>query len=112
MARTACWASVERVLLTYDQVCEHDLTAAVGKAGDPRWSEFARRYELDPAHPVQWEVEALDPAELRRLVLDAVAPHIDRAVLAACVEEEARQRALLRVFVEGISDGSANGDSM
>ncbi|MET8608899.1 hypothetical protein ABZV92_35745, partial [Streptomyces rubiginosohelvolus] len=53
VARTACWASVERVLLTYDQVREHELPPAEGKAGDPRWPAFARRYGLDAARPVQ-----------------------------------------------------------
>ncbi|MFE2326892.1 hypothetical protein ACFXD5_23710 [Streptomyces sp. NPDC059385] len=50
---------------------------------------------------MQWEVEALDPAELRRLVLAAVAPYIDNAVLAARIAEEERQREQLRAFVEG-----------
>ncbi|GGX42937.1 hypothetical protein [Streptomyces chryseus] len=58
------------------------LPAAKGKSGDPRWPGFARRYGLAPARPVQWEVEALDPAELQRLVLSAVDPYIARRVLA------------------------------
>lgn len=61
VARTTCWTRVERVLLTHDQVRAYDLPAAAGKAGDPRWAGFARRYGLDPARPMQWEVEALDP---------------------------------------------------
>ncbi|MEI5011955.1 helicase C-terminal domain-containing protein [Streptomyces sp. PmtA] len=32
---------MERVLLTYDQVREHELTAAVGQAGEPRWLGYA-----------------------------------------------------------------------
>ncbi|MFD5565857.1 hypothetical protein [Kitasatospora griseola] len=100
IARTACWASVQRVLLTHDQVREHDLPPAEGKAGDPRWPAFARRHHLDPVRPVQWEVEALDPAELRRLVLAAVDPYIDRTVLAARIAEEERQRARLREFTD------------
>ncbi|MFF0537110.1 hypothetical protein ACWDF1_11415 [Streptomyces coelicoflavus] len=75
VARTNCWSYVERVLLTHEQVREYELPAAAGKAGDPRWAGFARRY--GPGRPVQWEVEALDPAELQRLVLAAVAPYID-----------------------------------
>ncbi|WP_406414782.1 hypothetical protein OG923_34575 (plasmid) [Streptomyces halstedii] len=99
VARTACWASAERVLLTYDQVREHELPSAEGKAGDPRWPGFARRYRLDADRPVQWEVEALDPAELQRLVA-AVAPYVDTAVLAARRAEEARQRARLRAALD------------
>ena len=50
---------------------------------------------------MQWEVEALDPTELRRLVLAAVAPFIDRPVLAARIAEEVRQRRQLRIFADG-----------
>ncbi|MFJ4700468.1 hypothetical protein ACIP5N_22185 [Streptomyces sp. NPDC088768] len=100
VARTACWASVKRVLLTYDQVREHELPPAEGKAGDPRWPAFARRYRLDASRPVQREVEALDPAELQRLVAAAVAPYVDTAVLAARLTEEARQRARLRAALD------------
>ncbi|MFF5860759.1 hypothetical protein ACFY8B_35075 [Streptomyces sp. NPDC012751] len=100
MARTACWDHVERVLLTHDQVLAYELPAAAGKVGDPRCPGFARRYGLDPGRPVQWEVEALDPAELQRLVLAAVAPHIDQAVLRDRIAEEERQRGRLRAFTE------------
>ncbi|MFD3663133.1 hypothetical protein ACFWVF_21475 [Streptomyces sp. NPDC058659] len=48
------------------------LLATEGKSGDPRWPAFARRYGFDPRRPVQWEVEALEPDELQRLVLAAV----------------------------------------
>ncbi|MEU2455722.1 hypothetical protein ABZ605_37255 [Streptomyces sp. NPDC012765] len=101
VARTACWSHAERVLLTHGQVREYDLPAAAGKAGDPRWAGFADRYGLDVGRPVQWEVEALDPAELQRLVLAAVAPHVDQAVLDTCIAEEERQRERLRAFTEG-----------
>ncbi|MDK1476943.1 hypothetical protein QNO07_26710 [Streptomyces sp. 549] len=79
---------------------EHELPAAAGKAGDPRWPGFARRYGLGPRQPVQWEVEALDPTELQRLVLAAIAPYIDDAVLADRITEEERQRRQLRAFTE------------
>ncbi|UUA11581.1 MULTISPECIES: hypothetical protein [Streptomyces] len=101
VARTDCWTHVERILLTHEQVRDYELPAAAGKAGDPRWPGFARRYGLDASRPVQWEVEALDPTELQRLVLAAVAPYIDRPVLAARIAEEERQRRQLRAFAEG-----------
>ncbi|MEU5053730.1 hypothetical protein [Streptomyces sp. NPDC021096] len=99
--RTACWDRVWRVALTYDQVRAYGLPAAEGKRGDPRWKAFARRYGLDPAHPVQWEVEALEPDELQRLVLDAVDPYIDRAVLARQIAREEEQRRALARFLDG-----------
>lgn len=100
VARTACWSHVERVLLTHDQVRDYELPAAAGKAGDPRWAGFAQRYGLDVDQPVQWEVEALDPAELQRLVLAAVAPYVDQSVLDARIAQEERQRGRLRAFTE------------
>ncbi|MDV9200783.1 MFS transporter [Streptomyces sp. Wh19] len=42
--------------------------------------------------------EALDPTELQRLVLAAVAPYIDQPVLADRITEEERQRRQLRAF--------------
>ncbi len=109
VARTACWSQVERVLLTHDQVREYELPAAAGKAGDPRWAGFARRYGLDVGRPVQWEVEALDPAELQRLVLAAVAPYVDQSVLDARIAEEERQRGRLRAFTERWPAGRPDG---
>ncbi|MEU6214334.1 hypothetical protein ABZ891_31115 [Streptomyces sp. NPDC047023] len=80
--RTGCWSSVTRVLLTYEQMRAYGLPATEGKRGDLRWPAFARRYGFDIEHQVQWEVWALEPDELRRLVLAAVAPYIDCDVLA------------------------------
>jgi hypothetical protein len=42
MARTGhCWASVDQIALTRDQVFAYGLPAAPGKASDPRWPAFA-----------------------------------------------------------------------
>ncbi|KIF05632.1 hypothetical protein PL81_11775 [Streptomyces sp. RSD-27] len=96
--RTGCWSSVTRVLLTYEQMRAYGLPATEGKRGDPRWPAFARRYGFDIEHPVQWEVEALEPDELQRLVLAAVAPYIDRDVLAQQIAREEQQRRALKGF--------------
>ncbi|MFF2789792.1 hypothetical protein ACFVT6_24065 [Streptomyces sp. NPDC058049] len=100
---------MERVLLTHDQVRAYELPAAAGKAGDPRWAGFARRYGLDAGQPVQWEVEALDPAELQRLVLAAVAPYVDQALLDARIAEEVLQRDRLRAFTAQWPAGRPRG---
>ncbi|MFJ5635334.1 hypothetical protein ACIQF5_22195 [Streptomyces goshikiensis] len=96
--RTGCWTSVTRVLLTYEQMRAYGLPATEGKRGDPRWPAFARRYGFDIERPVQWEVEALEPDELRRLVLAAVDPYIDRDVLAQQIAREEQQRRALEGF--------------
>ncbi|OKJ25815.1 hypothetical protein [Streptomyces sp. CB01580] len=96
-----CWGEVRRVLLTREQTIDYRLPSAEGKHGDPRWLAFADRYGLDPAHPVQWELEALDPAELQRLLLAAVAPYIDRTVLAWQITRVEEQRRALAAFLGG-----------
>ncbi|MFF5809772.1 hypothetical protein [Streptomyces sp. NPDC012746] len=96
--RTGCWSSVTRVLLTYEQMRAYELPATEGKRGDPRWPAFARRYGFDIERPVQWEVEALEPDELQRLVLAAVDPYIDRDVLAQQIAREEQQRRALEEF--------------
>ncbi|MCA1224015.1 hypothetical protein [Streptomyces sp. 8L] len=90
------------MLLTYDQVVhDYELPATEGKRGDPRWPAFARRYGFDIEPPVQWEVEALEPDELRRLVLAAVDPYVDRQVLAEQTARQEEQRRALDSFVRG-----------
>ncbi|MFF5205729.1 hypothetical protein [Streptosporangium sp. NPDC000396] len=99
VTRTGHWAHIERVMLTYAQILAYELPAAEGNRDDPRWPRFAARYGLNVDDPVQWEVEALDPTELQRLVMAAVHPYVDRAVLAAVLTDEARQRRALDLFV-------------
>jgi hypothetical protein len=102
MRRTSgCWSSVEQIALTHEQVIAYGLPSAPGKAADPRWPLFAARYGLDPATPAQWEVEALDPAELRRLVEVTITRWIDRQAWQRAVAAEQRDRARLRQFLRG-----------
>jgi hypothetical protein len=99
--RTGCWSRVTRVLLTRDQVRQYALPATEGKRDDPRWPAFARRYGFDIDHPGQWEVEALAPDELLRLVLAAVDPYVDRGVLAEQMDREEQQTRTLLDFLGG-----------
>ncbi|MFF2628665.1 hypothetical protein ACFVUN_23175 [Kitasatospora griseola] len=49
---------------------------------------------------MQWDVGAVDPADLRRLLEAAVALYVDRRVLAAVPAEERRRREPLARFVD------------
>ncbi|WP_406740710.1 hypothetical protein [Streptomyces atratus] len=49
---------------------------------------------------MQWEVEALEPVELKRLVLAAVSPYTDRDVLARQTAREEAQRRALAAFLD------------
>ncbi|WP_033401113.1 hypothetical protein [Actinokineospora enzanensis] len=97
VARTGCWTHVHRLAVTVEQAT--DLPAADGKASDPRWPAFALRHGLDPTRPVQWEVEAIDPATLRGLLLDTVDGYVDAEQLGAVIAEEREQRAQLAAFL-------------
>ncbi|MDV5143270.1 hypothetical protein R1T08_02825 [Streptomyces sp. SBC-4] len=103
--RTGCWERVERVLLTDAQVREYRLPPAEGKRDDPRWPAFARRHGFDIERPVQWEVEALEPDELKRLVLDAVTAYTDLEILARVITEEEGQRRMLAGVLGQHEDG-------
>jgi hypothetical protein len=111
VARTDCWSRTERVLLTYDQVRTYELPATEGKHGDPRWPAFASRYGFNLRRPVQWEVEALEPDELQRLVLAAVTPYVNRDVLARQISREEEQRRALATFLEGWGPASGGEPS-
>jgi hypothetical protein len=83
-----CWAHVERIALNPEQVAGYELIRQRGKHKDPNIGEFVRRFGdaavYDPAHPhvtdkgkryiqpVQVEMDALDPVDLRRLFADAI----------------------------------------
>ncbi|WP_406251952.1 hypothetical protein OH786_00015 [Streptomyces atratus] len=70
---------------------------------------MALKHAHDPAHPVQWEVEALEPAELQRLVLAAVDPYVDRDILARQIARENEQCRALTDFLDrwGTTPGTA-----
>ncbi|MCX5079173.1 hypothetical protein OHA84_38170 (plasmid) [Streptomyces sp. NBC_00513] len=50
----------------------------------------------------------MGPDELRRLVLAAVAPYIDRDVLAQQSAREAQQRCALSEFLDGWGSGETS----
>ncbi|GGM82633.1 hypothetical protein GCM10012275_61510 [Longimycelium tulufanense] len=96
--RTHCWDTVERLAVTHDQAAH--LPAATAKPGDPRWPKFATRYGYNPTHPIQWEVEALDPDQLRQLVLDAIHRHTNPQQLDRVLDRERTERTELAAFVQ------------
>ncbi|MER6611593.1 hypothetical protein ABT282_38555 [Streptomyces sp. NPDC000927] len=97
------------MLLTREQTIEYELPSAEGKHCDPRWPAFADRYGLDSAQPVQWELEALEPDELQRPVLSAVAPYVDSAVLARQIAREEERRRVLATFLGGWDAAGGRG---
>jgi hypothetical protein len=89
--RVGAFDKVVRVALSADQVVSYDLPPQLGKADDPRATEFlARHGEL-----VQVELEALDPDDLRALYEDALADFWDDDAYEAVLESERADRETL-----------------
>jgi hypothetical protein len=83
-----CFAHVQRIALNPSQIDEYRLERQEGKPGDNNTAAFVEQYGdaalFDPAHPyvtvngkrkllpVQVELDALDPNDLRQLFTDAI----------------------------------------
>jgi len=64
---------VKRIVLTYDQVKKYDLVPNPIKLADSRSSVYIARYGNKC-----WELDALPPYELQRIVREAIEKYIDR----------------------------------
>lgn len=86
LKRTRCFDRVHRVALTPDQVDAYGLPPAPGKVTDSRAAAFKARH----GRLVQVELEALDPADLRRLYDNAIAPYWDVSAFKRSRAQEQR----------------------
>lgn len=64
--------TVERVALTYEQVQRYDLIPNPTKTTDPRSAGYVSQYGSEC-----WELDAIEPRELQRIVLEAIENHVD-----------------------------------
>jgi hypothetical protein len=78
---------VERVALTYSQVQKYHLSPNPTKTADPRATEYISRFGNQC-----WELDALDPNELQKLVLESIKRHIDAEKWNKTLEEERQER--------------------
>jgi len=86
-----CFADVRRVAVTFEQIDTLGLEPVPGKSADSRAGRFVENYgEL-----IAVEVEAIDPAELERLVRREVEAIVDLDLLGQVRNREDRERALL-----------------
>lgn len=97
VARTDCWAKVERVALTPEQVDAHRLPPMPGKADSSRAAGFVARH----GRLVQVELDALPPDQLRALFDDALAHWWDTSAWHEVMAREAAERAELVTLAEG-----------
>lgn len=88
LARSDCFTRVVRVALTAEQVEAYNLPPQPGKQTDSRAAGFVARH----GRLVQVELDALDPAELRRLYQAAIDRYWDPAAYQAALAREAEER--------------------
>ncbi len=72
--RYGCYANVRRIALTYEQVKEFGLAPMPTKLQDSRWRKYSIKYGSEC-----WELDALPPDELQRLVRESIKEYIDVA---------------------------------
>lgn len=87
----------ERVALTYDQVLDFHLPPNPTKKADSRAKSYAERYG-DRC----WELDALEPKELQRIVRDAIVRNIDLEIWNEVMEANEEARRKVREKAESI----------
>jgi len=93
-------ALVERVGLTMEQIEDLNPPPSPVKSTDSRTAGYVEAYGTEDC----WELDALPPAELDRLVEEAILDHLDRDLYDARVRLEERQKDLLRALPENWDD--------
>jgi hypothetical protein len=82
--------STKRIALTYGQVLSYNLLPNPTKKADPRAKEYVARYGDQ-----RWELDALEPTELQKIVREAVEAERDYKIWSVVIERnnEARKKA-------------------
>ncbi|MDE2812523.1 MAG: hypothetical protein OXM01_05855 [Gemmatimonadota bacterium] len=92
-----CFAGVERIALTMDQIEEHDLPPNPAKRSDPR----SRRY-TDEYGGRSWELDALSPEALARTLESRILEYLDESRYQEAIRREQAERDELKRAVAGM----------
>ncbi|MCF6277326.1 MAG: hypothetical protein L3J16_01040 [Anaerolineales bacterium] len=101
--REAVPLTVHRIALNMDQVEAWRPPKNPAKKKDSRFAAYAKKYGKS-----SWELDAVEPNTLARLVRETVTGLIDADVWQRVAEEEAQMRAELLNFVESYRKGKGN----
>ncbi len=93
--------TVEKLGITYEQVQEHGSPPNVTKKADPRSKGYIARYGKDC-----WELDALPPPELRRLVTERLGELLDMDTMAQVIEREDRDKRQLNAALAKMREGN------
>jgi len=94
--------SVERVALNMDQIEEFSPPPNFAKVTDSRFEGYEEQYGAS-----SWELDALDPTTLRRLVEHHVSAHRDADLWSRAVAREEEERKQLQWVAENWDDVAA-----
>lgn len=96
---------VVKVALTMAQVEQYDPPPNPAKVTDSRFEAYRQKYGDQ-----SWELDALDPPTLQRLIREAVESVLDTSAMDATLAEEEKQRARLRTAMVSVRTG--HGDAV
>ena len=83
--------TVERVGLNHNQVQYYELPPNPTKTADPRAEGYAAEYGNEC-----WELDAIDPDELQRLVSQSIIEHIDTKIWGRTIDEQEKETQWLK----------------
>jgi hypothetical protein len=93
------WLEVEKVALTIDQVRQYNPPPNPAKVTDPRAGEYIKKFGES-----SWEVDALPPDVLARLIRRAFDNHVSKPKMAEVKRREETDKTRLRAAVAELSD--------
>jgi hypothetical protein len=86
---------VKKIALTMDQVKQYNPPPNPAKMSDPRADNFVAEHG-----GYSWEVDAINPAELQKIITREIEDRIDRFKLAMIIREEESDKTKLRKAIE------------
>jgi hypothetical protein len=97
MVMFRCPVHVKKVALTMKQIQQYNPPPNPAKVSDPR----ARRY-IEEHGDTSWEVDALSPAVLTKIVSKEIFALMDKKLMSAVVRREDEAKAKLDIALKGI----------
>ena len=92
--------TVNKIALTLNQVQHYKPPPNPTKHSDPRSAEFIAKYGAS-----SWEVDAINPGELRKIIRRHIERYIDKDAMRIIVEKENDDKRKLTKAVEEIMNG-------
>lgn len=97
--------NVERLALNWDQIEQWRPPENPAKETDARFQNYAAQFGES-----SWELDAIEPRQLARLVEEAVLDRRDHDLWEKAIQRENEMRAELQAFADEKDDGDGDGD--